>query len=77
MQPSSSGSPISHQLTDIVGLRQSGIFPKGKEPSIRTLRVWTKLRRIPYHRVGHFIYFDPAEVALHIRTKLRVPARGE
>ncbi len=65
------------RLTDIVGLRESGIFPKGNEPSIRTLREWTKLRRIPYHRVGHFVYFDPLEVERHIRTKLRVPARGE
>ena len=69
-------SNIGNQLTDIVGLRAAGIFPKGKEPSIRTLRSWTKLRRIPHHRVGHFVYFDPAEVALHIRTKLKVPARG-
>lgn len=67
----------SSQFTDVVGLRLSGIFPKGKEPSIRTLRNWTHLRRIPYHRVGHFIYYDPAEVAAHIGTKLRVPARGE
>ncbi|MEO6003432.1 MAG: hypothetical protein ABIZ04_01715 [Opitutus sp.] len=65
------------QLTDIVGLRVSGVFPKDNEPSIRTLREWTKLRRIPHHRVGHFVYFDPAEVAAHIRIKLRVPARGE
>src|ERR1035438_6256760 len=36
------------QLTDIKGLRVGGIFPKGKEPSIRTLRQWTKLRRIPH-----------------------------
>lgn len=63
-------------LTDIIGLRLSGIFPQGKEPSIRTLRDWTKLRRIPYHRVGHFVYFDPVEVADHIRTKLKVPPRG-
>lgn len=63
------------RLMDVVGLRNSGIFPAGKEPSIRTLREWTKLRRIPYHRVGHFVYFDPAEVASHIRTKLKVPAR--
>ena len=64
------------QLTDITGLRQCGIFPTGKEPSIRTLRSWTKLRRIPHHRLGHFVYYDPAEVAEHIRTKLKVPARG-
>ena len=67
---------IENQLTDIVGLRLGGIFPKGKEPSIRTLREWTKLRRIPHHRVGHFVYYDPAEIAVHIRTKLKVPARG-
>lgn len=64
------------QLTDILGLRLCGIFPQGKEPSIRTLREWTKLRRIPHHRVGHFVYYDPAEVSVHIRTKLKVPARG-
>jgi hypothetical protein len=64
------------QLTDIFGLRQCGIFPAGKEPSIRTLREWTKLRRIPHHRLGHFVYYDTAEVAVHIRTKLKVPARG-
>ena len=63
------------KLTDIIGLRQCGIFPAGKEPSIRTLRSWTKLRRIPHHRLGHFVYYDPAEVAEHIRTRLKVPAR--
>ena len=66
-----------NKLTDIVGLRSSGIFPEGREPSIRTLREWTKLRRIPHHRVGHFVYYDLNEVAVHIRTTLRVPARGE
>lgn len=64
------------QLTDVVGLRSSGIFPKDKEPSIGTLRNWTKSRRIPHHRVGHFIYYDAAEVATHIRTRLKVPVRG-
>ena len=67
---------IGNQLTDIIGLRLCGIFPAGKEPSVRTLRDWTKLRRIPHHRVGHFVYYDPSEVADHIRTKLKVPARG-
>jgi hypothetical protein len=67
---------IDTQLTDIVGLRHSGIFPKGKEPSIRTLRSWTQLRIIPSQKVGHFVYYDYAEVAVHIRTKLKVPARG-
>ena len=67
---------LTNQLTDVVGLRLCGIFPKDKEPSIRTLREWTKLRRIPFHKVGHFIYYDAAVVGVHIRTKLKVPARG-
>lgn len=67
----------ANTLTDVVGLRTSGVFPSNNEPSIRTLREWTKLRRIPHHRVGHFVYYDPAEVAHHIRTRLKVPARGE
>ena len=67
---------IESQLTDIVGLRTSGIFPKNKEPSIRTLRSWTQLRRIPHHRVGHFVYYDLADVSVYIRTKLKIPARG-
>jgi hypothetical protein len=68
--------PSSPQLTDITGLRASGIFPANKEPSIRTLRSWTKLRVIPHHRVGHFIYYDLAEVAAHIHCRLKIPARG-
>ena len=69
-------TPTQKPLTDIIGLRLSGIFPEGKEPSIRTLRDWTKLRRIPHHRVGHFVYFDPVEVSIHIRTNLKVLPRG-
>ena len=76
METPETPTPGQSQLTDITGLRLSGVFPKGREPSIRTLRDWTKLRRIPHHRLGHFVYFDPAEVAEHIRTKLKVPARG-
>ena len=75
---SPSDSPACNgQLTDINGLRFCGIFPAGREPSIRTLREWTRRRVIPSHRVGHFVYYDPTEVAVHIRTRLRVPARGE
>ena len=76
METPATPSSGHNQLTDIIGLRLSGIFPKNKEPSIRTLRDWTKLRRIPHHRVGHFVYYDLTEVSNHIRTKLKVPARG-
>jgi len=67
--------PIQTRLTNVEGLRMSGVFPMGQEPSIRTLREWTKLRRIPHHKVGHFVYFDPLEVSLHIQNRLLVPAR--
>jgi hypothetical protein len=77
METVTSPPAIINQLTDVIGLRNSGIFPAGKEPSIRTLREWTKLRRIPYHKVGHFVFYDIVEVQVHIRTRLRVPARGE
>ena len=74
--PTASVTLITSQLIDIVDLRTCGIFPNGKEPSIRTLREWTKLRRIPHHRLGHCVYYDPIEVSVHIRTKLKIPARG-
>ena len=70
-----SSLPATNRLTDINGLRNSGIFAPGRVPSIRTLREWTTLRRIPHHRLGHFVYYDPSEVEAHIRTKLKVPAR--
>jgi hypothetical protein len=76
METPLAASALTNPFTDIVGLRSCGLFPKGREPSIRTLREWTKLRRIPHHKVGHFVYYDPREVAEHIRTKLKVPARG-
>jgi hypothetical protein len=67
---------VSTALADINGLRLSGIFPQGRECSIRTLRTWTQERRIPHHRLGHFIYYDLSEVAMHIRTKLLVPPQN-
>ncbi len=75
MEPSPLAPSFTSQLVDITALRVSGIFPAGREPSIRTLREWTRLRVIPHHRVGHFVYYDPNEVAVHIRTKLKIPAR--
>jgi hypothetical protein len=72
--PSRENTPLTSQLKDMVGLRYCGIFSKGKEPSIGILWNWTKLRRIPSRRVGHFVYYDPAEVAGRIRSKLRIPA---
>ena len=45
-------SPVlESQLTDITGLRQCGIFPAGKEPSIRTLI--PTCRPLPHDRLCH------------------------
>jgi hypothetical protein len=74
--PTPAPAAASSALTDIHGLRTCGIFPAGREPSIRTLREWTKLRRIPHHKVGHFVYYDPIEVMSHIRQKLKIPAHS-
>jgi hypothetical protein len=68
---------MANSLIDVGGLQRSGVLAAGHEPSIRTLRAWTKLRKIPHYRLGHFVFYDPLEVAAHIRTRLRVPARGE
>lgn len=64
------------RFTDIIGLRDSDIFPATRKPCIKTLREWTKYRRIPSHKVGHFVYYDLREVAEHIQNKLKIPARG-
>lgn len=76
METITQASKTITSLADINGLRLSGIFPQGREPSIRTLREWTKQRRIPHHRVGHFVFYSIEEVSEHIRTKLMVPARN-
>jgi hypothetical protein len=75
MDSTKPASPFASQLIDIVALRTCGIFPTDRPPSIRTLREWTRLRRIPHHRIGHFVYYDAADVAAHIRTKMKIPAR--
>jgi len=64
-------------FVNIHGLRTSGIFPKGREPGLRTLREWTKRRYIPAHRLGGLVYYDPEEVSRHISTKLLVPPRNK
>jgi len=62
-------------LVDIHGLRNSGIFPVDRVPCVNTLRIWTRNRRIPCHRMGHFVYYDVEEVEKHIRVNLHIPAR--
>jgi hypothetical protein len=67
--------PAIKPLVDIHGLRSCGIFPPGREPSIRSLREWTRHRLIPAHRLGRLVFYDVEAVERHIRTKLLVPPR--
>jgi hypothetical protein len=62
-------------FTDMNGLRAAGFWPNGKAPSVRTLRDWTRLRLLPYHKVGHFVFYDVDEVEEFIRTRLKITPR--
>lgn len=64
--------PSTAQLINLAALRQSGVFPTGGEPSLATLRAWTKQRRLPHYRIGRRIFYDAAEIRQHIQTQLRV-----
>ena len=64
---------MSMKFIDIESLRVCGIFPVGKEPSIRTLRSWTKWGILPHYKVGHFVYYDEKEVTDHFGMKFNVP----
>ena len=64
---------MSMKFIDIESLRVCGIFPVGKEPSIRTLRSWTKWGILPHYKVGHFVYYDEKEVTDHFGMKFKVP----
>jgi hypothetical protein len=67
-------APMESQLTDIEGLCRAGFLPNGRGPSVRTLPARTNHHPISRREAGHFGYFGRAEVALYIRTKLKVPA---
>ena len=64
---------MSMKFIDIESLRVCGIFPVGKEPSIRTLRSWTKWGILPHYKIGHFVYYDEKEVTDHFGMKFKVP----
>ena len=64
---------MSMKFIDIESLRVCGIFPVGKEPSIRTLRSWTKWGILPHYKIGHFVYYDEKEVTDNFGMKFKVP----
>jgi hypothetical protein len=44
-------------------------------PSLRWLRKMTGARLLPYRKIGHRVFFDPAEVRRVVDRKFKVEAR--
>ncbi len=44
-------------------------------PSLRTIREWQKVRRIPYIKIGKLVYFDPEVVRKHLETNNQITPR--
>lgn len=68
-------STVQPGFVDIVGLQQSSIWPPNRRPSIRTLREWSRLRKIPVVRLGHFALYDVDDVSTHLRKNYRIAPR--
>jgi len=51
-------------------------LPDRKRAFPTALRQWTRLRRLPHQRVGHFGYYDVADVGAPITTRLKVLTVG-
>jgi len=73
MNTETSTQPL--KLVTVIGLRQSGIFPEGSVPCVRTLRYWTRRRTLPHICVGRRVYYDLAVVVAHLLNNLSIPAR--
>jgi hypothetical protein len=38
------------------------IFPQSSRPTLRWLRDQQKARKVPFCKIGHLVFFDPAKV---------------
>jgi hypothetical protein len=38
------------------------LFPTEGKPSLRTFREWQARGWIPFRKIGHLVFFDPAEI---------------
>jgi hypothetical protein len=48
------------------------VFDGERKPSLRTFRTWQSRRLIPFRKVGHLVFFDPAEVRAALDKRFRV-----
>lgn len=64
MVPNSLGSRLvnAERLLEI-------LFEPESRPSIRWVRMQQKTKTIPFFKIGHLVYFDPAEVKEALRVK--------
>ena len=63
------------QLQDAVGLLNA-VWPEKCRPSLRWLRDRQEDRSIPFIKIRHKVFFDPAEVRRVLLEKHTVKARG-
>ena len=68
---------LENKLISITALRDSGVFPDDRKPTLRTLREWTRLKMIPHIKCRGFVYYDAAEIEKFIRKKMQINPRGE
>ena len=62
---------MKEELVDAIRLLEI-LFDAKSRPSLRWLRGQTAKRTIPFKKIGHKVYFDPAEVRLAIDQKFTV-----
>jgi hypothetical protein len=73
-KPNEQTSNTQHRtFTELIGIvqLQRDLFSPEVRPGIRTLRTWTKNRTIPSIKLGHLVFYRPADVeaALSARTR--------
>ena len=45
------------------------IFAPECRPTLRTIRTWTKQRRIPCYRIGRLVFYDEEQVRAALQKK--------
>ena len=63
------------QLVSIQGLQAAPFWPSDRRPALRTLREWSRTRRIPCIRLGKNAWYDIEAVRNHILKTFTIKAR--
>ncbi len=65
----------SQNLLTIQGLQNAAFWPPERRPSLRTLREWSRLRKIPVVKIGKFCLYNAEEVRAHLQSAFTVKPR--